>query len=186
MNHFLSQRGQSFGLGGNTTPSRLIKLYDLCCQLSEAQDSGINSPDDIWTEIREWLLGHSRADVQEAVMHQGTTRKETALHLVCEHKVPYVIIERMLAAAPIAAQLIDVNGRLPLHYASANGADDSVLGLLVEVYPVATQMADTKGVVPLHFALSTKGREISPVCARVLSQGHANSCKDEVGGMLPM
>jgi ankyrin repeat protein len=46
--------------------------------------------------------------------------------------------------------------RLPIHYAIANGASMSTMGLLVNQFPESSKIADYRGWLPLHVACGVR------------------------------
>lgn len=162
----------------------IAKLYYLCAEVSDSLFDG--GDEDPWEHVREWLETHSEEELQDSAMVQGSPRNQTPLHVVCDSGAPFDIVRKILDAAPVAAQLIDTQGRLPLHYAAQYSPDDRILKILTEAYPLATQTGDYKMKVPLHFALESRSTETSVTCATILSAGKANSCKQTDDGTLPM
>ena len=138
---------------------------------------------DPWETLRDWMNTNS-SSLREASLMQGSGN-ETALHMICKNEGPYDLVERIVTAAPACVPMIDLQGRTALHYAAVN-SEDRILQILSDSYPLATQIGDFEGLVPLHFALRSRGVDVSSLCAKTLSAGHANSIKDAAVGMLPL
>lgn len=61
-----------------------------------------------------------------------------------------------------AAELPDVGGMLPMHYACAYGVDPQVLKVLADSYPESLMAKENKGRTPMHLAMVNAHRNASP------------------------
>lgn len=76
-----------------------------------------------------------------------------------------------------AAELPDLGGMLPMHYACAYGTSPAVLKVLAEAYPESLNAKENKGRTPMHLAMVNAHRDASP---GVLSFLLKNASKDIV------
>lgn len=61
-----------------------------------------------------------------------------------------------------AAELPDVGGMLPMHYACAYGVNPAVLAVLKDAYPDSLIAKENKGRTPMHLAMVNAHRDASP------------------------
>mgnify|MGYP006204156521 CR=1 FL=1 len=64
------------------------------------------------------------------------------------------VVRLLLEACAKGSVEPDALGRLPLHYALSNGAQDDVVQLLLDTTPNAARGTDRRGWLPLHVACS--------------------------------
>ena len=75
-----------------------------------------------------------------------------------------------------AAELTDVGGMLPMHYACAYGVSPIVLLVLAQVFPESLVTRENKGRTPMHLAMVNAHREAIPGVIRFLLE----SCGPEI------
>jgi Ankyrin repeats (3 copies) len=77
------------------------------------------------------------------------------------------VIALLLRAHPAACLVPDDLGRLPLHYALSNGADATIVHLLLSVSPESARGVDAASWTPLHVACAAPGASLGIVQALV-------------------
>ena len=64
------------------------------------------------------------------------------------------IVQEILETTPKAAELVDSEGKLPLHIAYINSATNDIVTMLIHHYPAAAEVKDNYGNLPFHYACS--------------------------------
>jgi ankyrin repeat protein len=62
------------------------------------------------------------------------------------------IVQEILETTPKAAELVDREGKLPLHIAYINYATNNIVNMLIHHYPAAAEVKDNDGNLPFHYA----------------------------------
>ena len=136
-----------------------------------------------WVDSHGWLpLHHACANgatdalkiLTEAYPEGKTTQdsqKRTPLHFYltqrCDNPTAMALNMECLCDSG-AAELVDVGGMLPMHYACAYGVSPTVLKVLALVYPDGLTAKENKGRTPMHLAMVNAHREASPGVIRFL------------------
>lgn len=134
-----------------------------------------------WADSHGWLpLHHACAngasgDVLQILTEafpEGKTKQDsqnrTPLHFYLTQRADYnnstilaTNIMQFLSNSG-AAELPDVGGMLPMHYACAYGVSPAVLAVLQEAYPDSLIAKENKGRTPVHLAMVNAHRDASP------------------------
>eukprot|EP00545_Synedropsis_sp_CCMP1620_P004645 CAMPEP_0119005156 /NCGR_PEP_ID=MMETSP1176-20130426/1557_1 /TAXON_ID=265551 /ORGANISM="Synedropsis recta cf, Strain CCMP1620" /LENGTH=861 /DNA_ID=CAMNT_0006956929 /DNA_START=352 /DNA_END=2937 /DNA_ORIENTATION=+ len=134
-----------------------------------------------WADSHGWLpLHHACAngasgDVLQILTEaypEGKTKQDsqnrTPLHFYLTQRADYnnstvmaTNIMQFLCNSG-AAELPDVGGMLPMHYACAYGVSPAVLAVLQEAYPDSLIAKENKGRTPVHLAMVNAHRDASP------------------------
>jgi len=88
-----------------------------------------------------------------------------------------------------AAKQADQVGMIPLHYACAYGANESVLKVLTKAHPYGLVAKEDNGRTALHFAMVNAAREQSPEVIRFLldtPRGTQTAAMTDDNGKLPL
>ena len=126
------------GLFDGLKKSYCLAIHEAC--LSTAPDSIIQAMHDAYPD--------------------GARTKESLysrlpLHCACKRANADPLAVSVLLTANKSACLVPDNvGRLPLHYALSNGADETIIYLLLNSYPDSAKGVDLYGWSPLHVACS--------------------------------
>ena len=76
----------------------------------------------------------------------GTVKwRITPLHASVLFDAPENVLERLLVVHPVAVQLKDDQGNLPLHLAYKTGLSDDKLDMLIAMYPESTEVLNHRG-----------------------------------------
>jgi len=152
----------------------LNEFYALCEHASDPSS---------WEDIKQWILSNPDEEARYAAELLGDTAC-SPLHLVCQHKPPFEIVELLMILAPHTVEWTDIYGWLPLHHACANGSSDQVISFLIDNYPQSVRESDKKCRTPLHFALNLH-YPASPISIERLVSFGATKLSDE-NGLLPL
>ena len=180
-------------------PARLFSiLEEVMPRYEEASPQGNMSGSELqqkremaeqtWDQVRKWMWANSMPEQRQAAAYVRGTADATALHLMCKlHHPPVDVISAMVEAAPEIVSWTDSHGWLPLHHASANGANPDVMKVLIEAYPEGKVVQDNMKRTPLHFYATRNADNPSSMMenALLLSDSGAAELTDK-GGMLPM
>ncbi|KAL3906330.1 MAG: hypothetical protein SGARI_004052, partial [Bacillariaceae sp.] len=85
-----------------------------------------------------------------------------------------------------AARVLDSNQMIALSYATAYGASEEVLYVLIDQFPDAINSKDARGRTPLSFALSNAGRKAAPAAVRLLLSLNPDLVNSIDEGPLPL
>jgi len=148
-----------------------------------------------WTDSHGWLPLHhacvngSSGEVLQILTMaypEGKTKQDsqnrTPLHFYLTHHIDNgaeMAVNMGFLADSGAAELPDVGGMLPMHYASAYGTHEAVLRVLAEAYPDSLIAKENKGRSPMHLAMVNAHRAASPNVVRFLLE---NSGSELVNG----
>lgn len=102
---------------------------------------------------RDWTSVRSAIESNPILAAQRDSLGCTTLHMTCSLQPTYEIISALYQKYPDAIQMVDGQGRLPLHVAVMHGADVSILQALVSYYPESVSQVDGRGQLPLHYLL---------------------------------
>ena len=140
----------------------LSTLHKLCTPVS-----GTSAPN--WERIEEWLDNEYPDVTKKAAEYAGEQYETRVLHVVCRHKPPVVIIEKLLRASEQTVEWPDAFGWLPLHYAAGNGASVEVLRTLINRFPGSKVKVDKRQRTPLHFAVGSVDHPVTTEVVEILS-----------------
>lgn len=144
-----------------------------------------------WTDTHGWLpLHHACAngaskdvlklltDAYPAGKTKQDSQNRTPLHFYltqrADNSAAMASNMRDYLADSGAAELPDVGGMLPMHYACAYGVSPAVLEVLKDAYPDSLIAKENKGRTPMHLAMVNAHRDASPGVINFLLQ-HAGS-----------
>jgi len=128
------------------------RFYELCMSAGVSE----SNEDEVWNNIRTWLLNASKEERAMGVCQREMNHK-TALHEVCNHPNPPIdVVANILESSSSheVAKAVDKDSWIPLHIACNSGVSTDVIQLLVDAYPDGTTQQDKHGRTPLHFLLS--------------------------------
>ena len=107
----------------------------------------------IWKAAPPSLL-HAVLDADASAAGRADRDRRHPLHFAgCDHdaKAKYAsFVEKLIAAAPEAAEAADKHGRTALHYAYWRGASQKVTDALVAANPGAAEVMDSKKKLPVR------------------------------------
>lgn len=147
------------------------------------------SPDTVtWADSHGWLpLHHACANgasgevlqILTEAYPEGKTKQDsqsrTPLHFYLTQRSDNANAMAATMAANMAflcdsgaAELPDVGGMLPMHYACAYGVSPAVLKVLTEAYEDSLVAKENKGRTPMHLAMVNAHRDASPGVIRFL------------------
>ena len=148
-----------------------------------------------WTALNLAIIYGASAEVIIALLAawpEGARRRAEAfdclpLHFAAKHRAASAsrVVELILSAHPAAAAEADAEGgRLPLHVAVANTADERSIAVLLAAHPAAAATPDEDGALPLHTAVSS---EASAAVVQRLLLAYPEAVGALVkGGLLPL
>lgn len=157
-----------------------------------------------WTDSHGWLPLHhacSNGSSREVLQiltdayPEGKTKQDsqnrTPLHFYLTHRLDNEteMAENMdFLANSGAAQLTDVLGMLPMHYACAYGTHEAVLKVLAAHYRESLMAKENKGRTPMHLAMVNAHRDASPGVVRFLLENSGSELvnKRDHDGYLPL
>jgi len=190
----LQQRADAVAVRGNNDATPLhnvCKLNDPPPEILEAFVEAIPEAAS-WVDTHGWLpLHHACANAASGEVlrilaeayPEGKTLQDsqnrTPLHFYLTQRCdnPTIMAENMeLLLDSGAAELPDVGGMLPMHYACAYGVSPIVLLVLAQVYPDSLISRENKGRTPMHLAMVNAHRPASPGVIRFLLE----SCGPEI------
>lgn len=176
---FISGANETFVSGDESVPDlMLLNVYCARAKAPKESEQSKYEAEQSWQPVREWLSSHNAQEVRAAAEQKGESGL-TALHFACRNSPPIDVTEVFLSIAADTVQWPDSFGWLPIHYATAAGADSEVIKALAEAYPESKTTVDRRGRTPLHFALGDK--PASPDVISLLSSSGAASYPDEIG-----
>lgn len=131
-----------------------------------------------WADSHGWLpLHHACANgasgevlqILTEAYPEGKTKQDTQnrtpLHFYLTQRadISNAMAENIIFLSDSgAAELPDVGGMLPMHYACAYGVNPPVLAVLKEAFPDAMMAKENKGRTPMHLAMVNAHRDASP------------------------
>jgi ankyrin repeat protein len=131
-----------------------------------------------WADSHGWLpLHHACANGASGEVLQiltdaypeGKTKQDsqnrTPLHFFLTQRTEnsnFMASNMQCLADSGAAELPDVGGMLPMHYACAYGVSPAVLEVLKDAYPDSLIAKENKGRTPMHLAMVNAHRDASP------------------------
>jgi len=165
------------GTNDATPLHNVCKLYqppaDIVQALLEAAPETIT-----WADSHGWLpLHHACANgatgevlrILTEAYPEGKTKQDsqlrTPLHFYLTQRSdnPNAMAQNMTFLSNTgAAELPDVGGMLPMHYACAYGVSPAVLAVLADAYPDSIHAKENKGRTPMHLAMVNAHRDASP------------------------
>jgi len=202
----LQQRADAIAIRGNNDATPLhnvCKLNDPPPEILEAFVEAIPEAAS-WVDTQGWLpLHHACANgasgevlrILAEVYPEGKTTQDsqnrTPLHFYLTQRCdnPTIMAENMeILLDTGAAELPDVSGMLPMHYACAYGVSPIVLSVLAQVHPDSLVSPENKGRTPMHLAMVNAHREASPGVIQFLLEncGPAIVNVRDIDGYLPL
>ena len=190
----LNQRADAVAIRGNNDATPLHNVCKLNNPTPEIVEAFVEAvPESAsWVDTHGWLpLHHACANgasgevlrILAEAYPEGKTKQDsqnrTPLHFYLTQRCdnPATMAENMeLLIDTGAAELPDVGGMLPMHYACAYGVSPIVLLVLAQVYPDSLIARENKGRTPMHLAMVNAHREASPGVIRFLLE----SCGPEI------
>mmetsp|Transcript_11015 Transcript_11015/g.25579 ORF Transcript_11015/g.25579 Transcript_11015/m.25579 type:complete len:849 (+) Transcript_11015:35-2581(+) len=183
------ERAQAASVRGNNEATPLHNV----CKLSNPPADIVQAlleaaPDSVtWADVHGWLpLHHACANGASGEVLQilteaypdGKTKQDsqsrTPLHFYLTHtpdNAGAMANYTALLSNSGAAELPDVGGMLPMHYACAYGVSPSVLAVLAvlaDAYEDSLVAKENKGRTPMHLAMVNAHRDASPGVIRFL------------------
>eukprot|EP00536_Pseudo-nitzschia_multiseries_P004495 jgi/Psemu1/253683/estExt_Genewise1Plus.C_740119 len=136
------------------------------------------------TEVLKLLIGVYPGGKSSRDAHNRTPLHLYATRGTSDNYTPVTMAANYSLLCSIsAAELRDVAGMIPMHYACAYGTATSVLQVLEEAYPQSLNAKDDNGRTPLHFVMVNAQRTASPGVLRFLLGWHDNNNEDHEGNL---
>jgi hypothetical protein len=190
----LQQRAEAVAVRGNNDATPLHNVCKLNNPPPEILEAFVEAvPESAsWQDTHGWLpLHHACANGASGAVLSilveafpdgkvcQDSQNRTPLHFFLTQRCdnPVTMAENMeLLLDTGAAELPDVGGMLPMHYACAYGVSPIVLLALARVYPDSLISREKKGRTPMHLAMVNAHHEASPGVIHFLLE----SCGPEI------
>ena len=129
--------------------------------------------------------------LQEIINRLGprvSSQNPLCFHQACNNnKVTLEIVQLLYNALPVALQLRDDNGELPIHHLCCNKDLDEtnsldILQFMLEIDPTLPRETNNRGSLPIHLAVMN----ISTAFCKILINAYPESLRMYTGGRLPI